>query len=153
MSAYESLKNLGVLPTDNVILSYNDTSEVMYNGDYMDQALGDTGMLDRLTSAILETPLYNNNHILNTMREEGYLDEYERGDNNFYNFVRETIEVYYPEHCWIDEELITFDHKRGQVNLSFSFEVPLSLLENNEFHFNGWKLEATKDGVNYSVDV
>ena len=62
---------------------------------------------------------------LNEMRDDGLLDEYERGDEAFTDFVAEVIGETFYEYDWIEQSTQRFDHKRGWTDLSMELSAPL----------------------------
>ena len=69
------------------------------------------------------------NSILDEMRDDGLLDEYERGDEAFTDFVAEVIGESFYDYDWIEQSTQRFDHKRGWTDLSMELSVPLGHLK------------------------
>ena len=82
MSLYKKIKSLGVEDDTTVTFSYEDGCDVFhFNETHIETAMSQTGFATTLAEAVAEGILYKNgNEILDEMREEELLDEYERGD-------------------------------------------------------------------------
>ena len=66
------------------------------------------------------------------------LDDYERGDEAFTDFVAEVIEENHWNYGWIDHSTEKYDHKRGYTNLSAEFDIPVEQLR-REGSSSVWK--------------
>lgn len=147
----EKLKSLKLAEDAPVKLRYSGTTQVNhYTGDYIYEALEDTGVLDQLAYAVSYEDVRKYNSVLNTMRRFGMLDDYERGSFNFYAYVKDIISDNWND--FIDERLEQWDSKRGMCKMSAEFEVPLNLLieaEENGFCLseNWLALVQTEDGI------
>ena len=86
------------------------------------------------------------------MREEGLLDEYERGDEAFTDFVSEVIEENHWNFGWIEHSTEKYDHKRGYTELSAEFDIPLADLKNDPYPLIGWKASVQTPNGYLTVD-
>ena len=104
MSLYKKIKSLGVEDDTTVTFSYEDGCDVFhFNETHIETAMSQTGFATTLAEAVAEGILYKNgNEILDEMREEELLDEYERGDESFVEFVAEVIEENHWNYCWFE---------------------------------------------------
>ena len=66
------------------------------------------------------------------------IDEYERGDECFTDFVAEVIGDSFYEYDWIEQSTQRFDHKRGWTDLSMELSVPLGNLKDEFCPLIGW---------------
>jgi hypothetical protein len=99
-----------------------------YNETHVETAMGETGAAYVLAEAITEVlalSMGRATEILEEMRDDGLLDEYERGDEAFTDFVAEVIGETFYEYDWIEQSTQRFDHKRGWTDLSMELSVPL----------------------------
>ena len=115
MSLYKKIRSLGVEDDAHVTFSYEEGCDVMhYNETHIDTAMSETGFAYTLAEAISEGILYRNgNSILEEMRTEGLLEEYERGDGTFVDFVAQVIEDNHFDFGWIEHSTEKYDHKHG----------------------------------------
>ena len=88
MSFVQKLKSLG-LPEDAVAtLTYEDGCDVMhYNETHIETAMEETSVIEEFASVVSNSRLKAKNRwsgeVLSHLREEGYLDDYERGTFEF----------------------------------------------------------------------
>ena len=141
MSLYKKIRSLGVEDDAHVTFSYEEGCDVMhYNETHIDTAMSETGFAYTLAEAVSEGILYRNgNSILEEMRTEGLLEEYERGDGTFVDFVAQVIEDNHFDFGWIEHSTEKYDHKRGYTTLSAEFDVPVSQLRREVHPLIGWQ--------------
>ena len=154
MSLYKKIKSLGVEDDTTVTFSYEDGCDVFhFNETHIETAMSQTGFATTLAEAVAEGILYKNgNEILDEMREEGLLDEYERGDEAFTDFVSEVIEENHWNFGWIEHSTEKYDHKRGYTELSAEFDIPLADLKNDPYPLIGWKASVQTPNGYLTVD-
>ena len=154
MSLYKKIKSLGVEDDTTVTFSYEDGCDVFhFNETHIETAMSQTGFATTLAEAVAEGILYKNgNEILDEMREEGLLDEYERGDEAFTDFVSEVIEENHWNFGWIEHSTEKYDHKRGFTELSAEFDIPLADLKNDPYPLIGWKASVQTPNGYLTVD-
>tara|TARA_R110000824_G_scaffold171505_1_gene349179 strand:+ start:71 stop:550 length:480 start_codon:yes stop_codon:yes gene_type:complete len=135
-SFYNKIKALGVEDDASVDFKWEEGCDVFhYNETHIEDAMHNTGAAYALAEAIAEGVFYEKgNPILEEMREEGLLDEYERGAEAFTDFVSEVIDEEHYNYSWIENSTERFDHKRGWTNLSMELSIPLGDLK--ELGFN-----------------
>jgi len=123
----EALHTIGVTSDDYVYLNYEDSAEVWHiTDDYVQTALSETNSASMLAGLLATTGVrvlsrYEED-ILETMRAEGLLDNYERV-GWFEDYLTHTIE----EEAY-DYDLLTIstqlhDHKRGTCEVSVNVKV------------------------------
>ena len=154
MSLYEKIKALGVEDNVSVNFSYEDGASVFhFNETHIETAMGETGFAYTLAEAITSGVLYENgNEILSEMREEGLLDDYERGEEAFTDFVSEVIESEHWNFGWIEHSTEKHDHKRGFTSLSAEFDIPLADLKSDPMPLIGWKASVQTPNGYLTID-
>ena len=135
---YDKIKALGAKDDTSVNFSWEEGCDVFhYNETHVETALGETGAAAVLAEAITEGVFYEKgNSVLEEMREDGLLDEYERGDESFADFVAEVIGESFYDYDWIEQSTQRFDHKRGWTDLSMELSVPLGHLKEESYNHN-----------------
>ena len=130
---YDKIKALGATDETQVTFEWEEGCDVFhYNETHVETALGETGAAAVLAEAITEGVFYEKgNSVLEEMREDGLLDEYER-DGGFTDFVAEVIDSEFYNYDWIEQSTQRFDHKRGWTDLSLSLSIPLGDLKDTE---------------------
>jgi hypothetical protein len=141
LSLYKKIKSLGVEDDAKVTFSYEDGADVMhYTETEVETAMSQTGFAYTLAEAITQGVLYKKgNEILDEMRDEELLDEYERGDEAFTDFVSEVISEEHWNYGWFEYSTEKYDHKRGYTELSAEFDIPLADLKDDPMPLIGWK--------------
>ena len=133
-SFYDKIKALGATDETQVTFEWEEGCDVFhYNETHVETALGETGAAAVLAEAITDGVFYEKgNSILEEMREDGLLEDYERGDGYFTDFVAEVIGDSFYDYDWIEQSTQRFDHKRGWTDLSLSLSIPLGDLKDTE---------------------
>ena len=140
MSLYKKIKSLGVEDDTKVNFSYEEGADVLhYTEEEVETAMSETGFAYTLAEAITDGVLYKKgNHILDEMRDEELLAEYERGDEAFTDFVSDVISEEHWNYGWIEHTTEKYDHKRGFTNLSAEFDISLADLKDDPNPLIGW---------------
>ena len=141
MSLYKKIRSLGVEDHASVTFAREEGADVFhYTEDQVEQAMSETGFAYTLAEAITQGILYSKgNQILEEMRDEELLEEYERGDETFTDFVAEVISDEHWNYDWFEYSTEKYDHKRGFTNLSAEFDITLADLKNDPHPLIGWK--------------
>ena len=143
MSSFEKLKEMNLSGGAKVVLSTEDGAEIVhYTGeDYEGETVRETGIADSLANLVTNKHLANNTAI-EEMRNDGYLDDYERGSYEFESYVAEAIAENWHEYGFLSVSTDHWDHKRGYTNVSAELEITLNelLFANKEspYLFSGW---------------
>jgi hypothetical protein len=98
------------------------------NDDYHDNVFLDTGVFETLAMLVVSNNFRDNN-ILQSMRDYGLLDYYNRGDYNFENYVVESLKENNWDYGFVEGTLEQYDYKRGLYRVRFSFSTDLGLLK------------------------
>ena len=154
MSLYKKIKSLGVEDDVKVNFSYEEGADVFhYTDTALETAMGETGFAYTLAEAITGGILYKKgNGILEEMRDEGLLDEYERGDEAFTDFVADVISEEHWNYDWFEYSTEKYDHKRGYTSLSAEFDVRLGDLKDEFLPLSGWQVSVQTPNGHLTVD-
>jgi hypothetical protein len=133
---YDKIKALGADDETTVNFSWEEGCDVFhYNETHMETAMSETGAAAVLAEAICETVFYDKgNSIIEEMREDGLLDDYERGEGYFTDYVAEVIDSEHYNYDWIEQSTQRFDHKRGWTDLSMELSIPLGDLKETSYN-------------------
>lgn len=153
MSITNKLKSMN-LPEDAVVtLTYEEGTDVfVHNETEIDDAMSNTSVISEFAALIAQSKLDARNrwsgNVLEHLRAENYLDDYERGSYNFEEYLAETLSENFYDTELIDYSTEKYDHKRGFTTLTAQVEVPVSnFIEVNPILF-GWKVSVeTEDGT------
>ena len=146
-SFYDKIKALGATDETTVNFSWEEGCDVFhYNETHVETALSETGAAYALAEAITEGVFYEKgNSVLEEMRDDGLLDEYER-DGGFVDFVAEVIGDSFYDYDWIEQSTQRFDHKRGWTDLSMELSISLADLKEQSYNpLPGWECQV-RDG-------
>ena len=137
-SFYDKIKALGADDETSVSFSWEEGCDVFhYNETHVETALGETGAAAVLAEAITEGVFYEKgNSVLEEMRDDGLLEDYERGDESFTEFVAEVIGESFYDYDWIEQSTQRFDHKRGWTDLSMELSAPLGHFKEEFYNMN-----------------
>jgi hypothetical protein len=144
VNIYRKLQALRLDENVPVRLNYEESCDVHhYTDDYIEDAVSETGIAYTLAEAITEGPLYlNGNHILEEMRNDGLLDNYDRGDEAFTDFVAEVIVQKHWDYDWFEYHTERYDYKRGRTTFTLDFEVKAEDLKDHPMAFSGWEAQV-----------
>jgi len=127
------LRELNVSEDTFLTLSYTEGNDVWHiNDGYVNDSVYETetaGYLGNLLASNI--PVYSQygstsegNDLLNAMRADGELDEYERGDEYFNEFLTERLQVtIYEGEYSLEYSTEQYDYKRGRCDISTSVRV------------------------------
>jgi len=151
-----ALNKLNLSENANVTLKYKAGAQVFhYTGDYLDEAFNETQALHDVARLVAWEGIRKHNSLINNLRSNGALDDYERGSFEFEDHVYQAIRENWDE--YVEESLEQWDHKRGMCNLTAEVEVPRNLIaEAEEFAFSlgsGWTVNVKTDNGNLELEL
>ena len=157
MNAFEKLNKLN-LPEDAMVnLSFSDgTSVFVHNETAVETAIAETSVIASF-SDLVATPglnvfdLYGSN-IIEDMRENGYLDDYER-DYTFAEYLTETIAENFYDIEFIENTVERHDYKRGFCTLETTVQVPFQNFVDTRPFINGWTVSVSTDDGTLSFEA
>ena len=129
MSRFEKLREMNLDGEAKVTLSTEDGADIVhYTGeDYEGETVTKTGIADSLASLAVSKHL-RGNPIISELRDEGHLDDYERGSFKFEGYVATAIAENWHESGFLNVSTEHYDHKRGYTNVSAELEITLNEL-------------------------
>tara|TARA_R100000152_G_scaffold744_1_gene268 strand:- start:297 stop:770 length:474 start_codon:yes stop_codon:yes gene_type:complete len=143
-----------------VTLTYEDRHEGWHStGDLPDEAVNETFTAEQVASVITDYKLgattgWGNNNALDELREQDFLDDYERGDFDFDTYVAETIkENFWELDSLIETSVEQYDHKRGVCTVSSTLKTTLGQLKQSPGSASGWTASVDHNGGTFSVDL
>ena len=85
---------------------------------------------------------------LETLRDEGLLEDYKRGSGSFEDYVSEAITDNFYDVDLIDYSTEKYDHKRGFCTLEANLKVSAGDLMSSNADVNGWEASVkTEQGT------
>tara|TARA_Y100000592_G_scaffold11561_1_gene16324 strand:+ start:1478 stop:1948 length:471 start_codon:yes stop_codon:yes gene_type:complete len=149
MSILENLKNLNLDSDAVVSLSYSEGTDVfVHNETEVETALSETDVVNSFAE-LVSTPGLNvstqyGGSVLESLREEGLLDDYGR-DYTFSEYLAETITDNFYDVDLIDYTTEKYDHKRGFCTLSADVNVTMGNVLESSPCLVGWKASVETD--------
>ena len=137
MSIINKIKNLNLSNDTAVTMTYEDVCDVfIHNETAVETALTDTDVISTLAELITEYPKLNvytkyaadDSGILNHLRNEGFLNDYERGNFEFTDFVTEVLTENFYDQDFVDSSIQAYDYKRGECTLSTEVQTTVGEL-------------------------
>ena len=122
------LRELGVDDDGSVTLSYSEGCDVWHiNESHVEESVAETDTTAMLAGLLASgVPVYGawgemseGNDILNDMRAQDVLEDYERGDECFEDYITEKLqETIYEGEYSLDYSTTQYDYKRGRCEIS-----------------------------------
>ena len=150
-------EKLGVEPDTTVHLTYEDDADVFhFRGDAEETAVSETNTIEALVSAARSGIKFQED-LIEDMRDQDHLEDYERGDYDFENYCAEMIkENFYDYYDYIECSTEQYDHKRGNTTVTASLTSTVEWLtgENSDVDsLVGWKAEFSTDSGNMTIEI
>jgi len=127
-----------------------------YTGEAEETAVSETGTIEALVDAARSGVKFNEN-LIEDMRDQDHLENYDRGDFDFQNYCTEVItENFYDYHDYIECSTEQYDHKRGSTTVTATLTVTVANLLEEESgldSLNGWKAEFLTDTGNMTIEL
>jgi len=127
----QKLNKLSLARDAEVTLRYENGQQVMhYTGDYLNKVFEDTNVIGEVAHLVSYDGVRKSNSIINDLRINGMLDDYERGSFTFEDYVYDAVKNDWYD--YIEESVEQWDYKRGMCNVFAEVKVPLNLLAEAE---------------------
>ena len=135
----DKIREADLDPSSRVTLSMEEGEDVLhYLDDYKHDFVGGSNLAYELAELVSD-PRFKGNEYIKEMREEGLLDDYERGLDEFHDYVAEVITEGWFDYDWIETETERLDHKRGFLTARIEFETTIQELLDSEMVLMGWE--------------
>ena len=150
MSIFETLTSLNLAPETPVNLSYSEGTDVfVHNETEVETALSETDVVSTLAELVatpgLTVQTQYGGDVLESLRGEGLLDDYERGSFSFSEYLTETINDNFYDVDLIEYSTEKYDHKRGFTTLSAEVQVTLENFIEAQPFLTGWEVSVKTD--------
>lgn len=157
MSLIQKIKDLNLPEDATVSLSYSEGVDVfVHNETEVETALSETDVLSTFSELVatraLQAESMYGTHVLDSLREEGYLDDYERGSYGFAEHIAEKLEENFYDQEFIEYSTERYDHKRGFTTLSADVKVSVKNLLFATPHLGGWTASVQTDAGTLTLD-
>ena len=153
----DTINNLDVTDDTIVTLKYEDRHEGWHStGDLEENAIRETNTADMVAELILDkglavTTAFGQENALEAMRDGDFLNDYERGEYAFEQFIAETIR----ENPFDLDEFVEFsteqyDHKRGVCTVTAQFKTTIGNIKNSPDSVSGWEVSVPTNNGNFT---
>lgn len=158
MSVVKRLQSLNLSNDAMITLTFEEGTDVfVHNETEVEDAMNETSVIEQFASLVAQTQLdvrtkWHGN-VLEHLRNEQYLDDYERGSFEFEDYLAESIRENFYDIDFIEYSTEKYDHKRGFTTLTAKVEVPLdNFVQVNPF-VSGWTVSVETENGTLSFDA
>tara|TARA_B100001094_G_scaffold264483_1_gene266502 strand:- start:190 stop:666 length:477 start_codon:yes stop_codon:yes gene_type:complete len=158
MSVLKRLQTLN-LPEDAMItLTREEGTDVfVHNETEVDDAMNETSVIYDFASLIANTKLDARNrwsgNVIQHLRDNDFLDEYERGSFAFEEYLAETLTENFYDTELIEHSTEKYDHKRGFCTLTAQVEVPFANFAEVNPMVIGWNVSVETENGTLTFDA
>ena len=158
MSVVKRLQSLN-LPEDAMItLTREEGTDVfVHNETEVEDAMNNTSVIYDFASLIADTKLDARNHwsgnIIQHLRDNDFLDDYERGSFSFEDFLVETLTENFYDTDLIEYSTEKYDHKRGFTTLTAQVQIPFDNFVEVRPFVSGWTVSVETDNGTLTFDA
>lgn len=158
MSIVKRLQSLNLADDAMIHLTYEEGADVfVHNDTEVEDAINETSVIYEFASLVAQTKLDVRNrwsgNVLEHLRNESYLDDYERGTFGFENFIAETIRDNFYDVDLIEYSTEKYDYKRGFTTLTAEVDIPFANFVQVDPNVTGWKVSVETENGTLSFDA
>ena len=151
MNFKEKLRKTDLPSETSIVLTYSDGTDVVHSYDeYEHDAFQETGMSSAISELITDNSFRNN--IIEDFRMSGYLDEYNRGDFSFEEYVSDVITENLYELDFIDRTTERYDYKRGFTTFEANVSTTVGDVLSSHSSFVGWSTSVTTPNGRLTIE-
>ena len=141
-----------------VTLTYEEGTDVfVHNETEVEDAINHTSVISEFAALIAQSKLDARNrwsgNVLEHLRAEDYLEDYERGSYAFEDYIAETLSDNFYDTELIEYSTEKYDHKRGFCTLTAQVEVPYANLVEVDPFISGWNVSVETENGTLSFDA
>ena len=154
MSIINKLQEANLDSDTRVELRSEYGEDVVHAWDgYESEVISNSDLVADLTELALH-PSNRNTYILDDLRNDGLLDDYERGSYEFEEYVHDTIMEEYHNYGWVETETEQYDYKRGFCTAYVQYNTTVGkLMENlSEFDWGNWTAQVDTNLGTLKID-
>ena len=158
MSVLKRLQSLNLPEDAMVTLTFKEGTDVfVHNESEVEDAMNETSVINEFAALIAHSKLDARNrwsgNVLEHLRAQDFLNDYERGSFGFEEYLAETLSENFYDTDLIEYSTEKYDHKRGFTTLTAQVDVPVSnFVEVNPF-VTGWQVSVETDNGTLTFDA
>ena len=158
MSVLKRLQSLKLSEDALVTLTYEEGTDVfVHNETEVEDAISETSVINEYAALIAHRKLDARNrwcgNVVEHLRGEDYLEDYERGTYGFEEYLAETLADNFYDTDLIQYSTEKYDHKRGFCTLTAEVEIPYVNLVEVDPYIAGWKVSVETENGTLSFDA
>ncbi len=158
MSFIKRLQTLNLDSDALVTLTYEEGADVFhFNETEIETAISETSVINEFASLVANSRLNASNrwcgNVLEHLRDNEYLSDYERGTYAFEDYISETIAENFYDVELVEYSTEKYDHKRGFTTLTAQVQVPVSNLIQESPFLSGWTVSVETDNGTLTFDA
>ena len=158
MSVVKRLQSLNLAEDAMVTLTFSEGSDVfVHNESEVDDAMNETSVINEFAALIAHSKLDARNrwsgNVLEHLRAQDFLEDYERGSFGFEEYLAETLSENFYDTDLIEYSTEKYDHKRGFTTLTAQVDVPVSNFVEVDPFIAGWQVSVETDNGTLTFDA
>ena len=158
MSVVKRLQSLNLSEDTMVTLTFKEGTDVfVHNESEVEDAMNETSVINEFAALIAQSKLDARNrwngNILEHLRAQDFLDDYERGSFGFEEYLAETLSENFYDTELIEYSTEKYDHKRGFTTLTAQVDIPVSNFVEVDPFIAGWQVSVQTDNGTLTFDV
>ena len=158
MSVVKRLQSLNLSEDALITLTYEEGTDVfVHNETEVEDALHNTSVISEYAALIAHSKLDARHrwsgNVLEHLRADNYLDDYERGEFQFEEYLADTLSENFYDHELIEYSTEKYDYKRGFTTLTAAVEVPVSNFIEVDPFVAGWTISVETENGTLSFDA
>ena len=158
MSVLKRLQSLNLSEDALITLTYEEGTDVfVHNETEIEDAMANTDVINEFASLIAQSKLDARNrwngNIIEHLRAEDYLEDYERGSESFAEYLAETLSENFYDVELIEYSTEKYDHKRGFTTLTAQVEIPYANFVEVQPFICGWNVSVETSSGTLSFDA
>ncbi len=147
MSVVKRLQSLNLEEDAMVTLTFKEGTDVfVHNESEVEDAMNETSVINEFAALIAQSKLDARNrwsgNVLEHLRAQDFLDDYERGSFGFEEYLAETLSENFYDTDLIEYSTEKYDHKRGFTTLTAQVDVPVSNFVEVDPFIAGWQVSV-----------
>ena len=158
MSVLKRLQSLKLANDAMIHLTFQEGADVFhFNETEIETALSETSVVNEFASLIaqpgLDVRTRWQGNVLQHLRSEDYLEDYERGSFEFEDFLSETITENFYDVELIEYSTEKYDHKRGFTTLTAEVQIPYENFIKVRPFVSGWSISVETENGTLTFDA
>ena len=147
MSVVKRLQSLNLPEDAMVTLTFREGTDVfVHNESEVEDAMNETDVINEFAALIAHSKLDARNrwsgNVLEHLRAQDFLDDYERGSFGFEEYLVETLSENFYDVDLIEHSTEKYDHKRGFTTLTAQVDIPVSNFIEVDPFITGWQVSV-----------